>query len=539
MKNIHKIIESPTEIKDKCSWWYNTTTGETLRWNGTIWEEIDTSSYITDAYTKAESDDKFETIENVADLLDNKADWADTLAGYGIPDTPLDNKMYGRKNRNWEEIDTSGGTSGATIKIAWLALVNLRDSGQLVPGQSYRITDYITTTTQTDTQSAGNQFDVIVTALDEGVLSENASATYHEDDTYFSSNNANLESWKLKYCLDNDINKFAWADITSGKGVIYYMKDNYNNECPYDFKNIMMRDKVSNEIFGKDEDLKYYYTFSNGVNTITDGSLTNSVENNIILSYFSNGLLHLNFIINKPYIQNGVVDSYVFRGNSFLRGCNNMIFNSSVASNNYGEDCRYVFAEYYHQNNTMSNNVEYTYFGTRFSNNQSHTGALVGSSVRRYIIPDNYNNGCFLPRVNEKIYFQKFDDKGREKLMQYNWTDGATPSVSLWRDVSFVEEDLIGNEIKIDPAIRTHLIKTAVDVNTWNFDAATSIQHDTQILIIIENTGVDSITVTLPNSSQARNMYGDTTMNIAPSKTAELCLYLRQNYNSFNGGIEL
>ena len=109
MKNIHKIIESPVEIKDKCSWWYNTTTGETLRWNGTIWKEIDTSSYITDAYTKAESDNKFETIENVADLLDNKADAAITLEGYGIPDTPLDNKMYGRKNRNWEEITTSGG----------------------------------------------------------------------------------------------------------------------------------------------------------------------------------------------------------------------------------------------------------------------------------------------------------------------------------------------------------------------------------------------------------------------------------------------
>ena len=40
MKNIHKIIESPTKIMDKCSWWYNTTTGETLRWNGTIWEAI-------------------------------------------------------------------------------------------------------------------------------------------------------------------------------------------------------------------------------------------------------------------------------------------------------------------------------------------------------------------------------------------------------------------------------------------------------------------------------------------------------------------
>ena len=43
MKNIHKIIESPTEIKDKCAWWYNTITGETLRWNGTIWEAISQS----------------------------------------------------------------------------------------------------------------------------------------------------------------------------------------------------------------------------------------------------------------------------------------------------------------------------------------------------------------------------------------------------------------------------------------------------------------------------------------------------------------
>ena len=40
MKNIHKIIESPTEIMDKCAWWYNTITGETLRWNGTVWEAI-------------------------------------------------------------------------------------------------------------------------------------------------------------------------------------------------------------------------------------------------------------------------------------------------------------------------------------------------------------------------------------------------------------------------------------------------------------------------------------------------------------------
>ena len=56
--------------------------------------------------------------------------------------------------------------------------------------------------------------------------------------------------WKLKYCLDNDTSRFAWAlneqaitnlesvQAISGKGVIYWMRDEFDNECPYDFKNI-------------------------------------------------------------------------------------------------------------------------------------------------------------------------------------------------------------------------------------------------------------------------------------------------------------
>ena len=49
---------------------------------------------------------------------------------------------------------------------------------------------------------------------------------------------ANIPAWELKYCLDNDTERFAWADDEQGKGIIYYMKDEWNNECPYDFKNI-------------------------------------------------------------------------------------------------------------------------------------------------------------------------------------------------------------------------------------------------------------------------------------------------------------
>ena len=58
-------------------------------------------------------------------------------------------------------------------------------------------------------------------------------------DPYFK--NSNLPAWKLKYCLDNDTSRFTWADEENGTGVIYYMKDEHNNECPYDFKNIQFK----------------------------------------------------------------------------------------------------------------------------------------------------------------------------------------------------------------------------------------------------------------------------------------------------------
>ena len=124
----------------------------------------------------------------------------------------------------------------ALVEVTWQELKDKRDAGLLTPGQQYRITDYECTTTQVDTRSAGHQFDIIVTADDVDKLNENARACLHEGDTYFA--NSKLEAWKLKYCLDNDVNRFAWADNVNGKGVIYRMIDEFNNDVPYDFKNI-------------------------------------------------------------------------------------------------------------------------------------------------------------------------------------------------------------------------------------------------------------------------------------------------------------
>ena len=142
-------------------------------------------------------------------------------------------------------LGSGGGSGGGGIQeITWSALKTLKDGGNLTPGQLYRITDYTCTTTQADTQSAGHVFDIIVLALSESVLSEEAWAIQHSGDTYFA--NSNLAAWKLKYCLDNDTTRFKWADSTSGKGVIYYMKDEWENEAPYDFKNIQFKRQLTN-----------------------------------------------------------------------------------------------------------------------------------------------------------------------------------------------------------------------------------------------------------------------------------------------------
>ena len=142
-----------------------------------------------------------------------------------------------------------GIESSPMTEITYAALKTLRDGGNLVPGMQYRITDYETIITGSyDLSVLGAQgylhnagvpdshpFDLIVIADDESHLNENARAALHSGDTYFA--NTKIGGWKLKYSLDNDTTKYAWAN-TSGKGVIWWMEDEWNNRAGYDFKNI-------------------------------------------------------------------------------------------------------------------------------------------------------------------------------------------------------------------------------------------------------------------------------------------------------------
>jgi hypothetical protein len=188
-------------------------------------------------------------------------------------------------------------------KVTYDELKNLRDNRELVSGGFYRITDYECTTVQENTKSAGHNFDIIVRADDINVLNETAWAIHHEGDTYFET--CDLSAWELKYCLDNDSSRFAWADESGkGKGVIYYMKDEFGNECPYDFKNIQY---IVGASYTSEGEAYYTFSFIPGLTTSTllEASVTSSVRvtNNIIKPYFkSRNMLVLNNNIFQGFV---------------------------------------------------------------------------------------------------------------------------------------------------------------------------------------------------------------------------------------------
>ena len=170
---------------------------------------------------------------------------------------------------------SGGGIAQTMVETTYADLKSMRDNGTLTPGMWYRITDYVCTTTQSNTISAGNKFDVIVLATGTNSLSEQARAINHtpqEGETdYFA--NSNLSAWQIWYCLDNATTRFTWADSTNGKGVIYRMIDEWGNECGYDFKNIMyVRYKLIAPVY--EGDSVYYKRGANIISSeITNGAL--------------------------------------------------------------------------------------------------------------------------------------------------------------------------------------------------------------------------------------------------------------------------
>lgn len=425
--------------------------------------------------------DNYYTMDAVDDLLDEKAD-ADALNNYYTDvqiDEILDDNYYTQDQVN-DLLE--GFVPSNMIPVLWADLVQLRDNGELTAGAYYRITDYNFITSKLGVQSGGHQFDIVVLAISDEMLSETAFAVRHAGDHYFEREittggiewlytvytdeyaenygdvidhpddlhstdvfcdydydehpltgdivpvlfktdaeeyafddpdyndvfyysgtydldgdeydlwakyeggvfmhqyaltpvvvvddvltvspipetktvPVNMNAWELKYCLDNDKELFAWAD-THGKGVIYYLKDEFGNEAPYDFKNVMFQRRyisavdysylsaIRGRYFGEasyqyittTNTTQFWYTFSNDDGT--DGSLFGDSAYNVIEPWIVDGQRQLNDILavetsGAQFLKSCNTLTVYGGNNAAFNGCNNLLIFSCGGSTFY------------------------------------------------------------------------------------------------------------------------------------------------------------------------------------------------------------
>lgn len=366
------------------------------------------------------------------------------ITSYHLPHIAEAIKIYVDDKTN--EIKSSTGL----VYVTYSELVNLRNDSLLQPGCFYYIKDYVTTTSDENTSSAGHKFPIIVLATSPNTLSEEAITNINYADTYF--NECNLNAWKIWYCLDNDTSRFSWVgatkkvpkldlqfsfgagiwvrnedlilensdmtyygyefidgsamsddykviwftqeynseisepiettcfyspeggyemvsldvsidsieliDIEIGKGVIYRMIDEFGNDCPYDFKNIMFKNPNNTS------DPNYYYTFTlNKSNEIKDLSLCGKYCYNNVIGEYYNG-------------QKKTLNNIVFINASVLSDCYSNIFGSNCYSNTFGDICYNNTFGADCSNNTVNNNCYFNTFGNNCSNNTVNTNCL-------------------------------------------------------------------------------------------------------------------------------------------------------------------
>ena len=365
-------------------------------------------------------------------------------------------------------------------EVSYDSLVDLKNNNKLVPGRWYRITDYEATTTQPDTQPAGVRYDIIVRADSSNVLNENAYAAKNANDSYFTEAGSNLESWRLKYSLLNDTNRFAWAD-TTGKGVVYWLQDEFGNECPYDFKGIKFKrwaitDITSTKLEGNSLSLlKSAFVYNSNTNPIhcsnfsSDSILANGttflVDSNESRFYFTfdvdgndSSLIASNDVyMNKiePYIsQNKIkLNSNVFLGvsahgntfgnncyeNTFASGCRNNTFANGCTWNMLGPDCYWnTFDDGCYTNvlgssgnrntfgiashvNTLSDGCTYNTFGPNFHFNTFSSGCRT----------NRFDTSCYSNNLGLNCVANTFG------VSSYNNTFGTLCSANEFGDLCY------------------------------------------------------------------------------------------------------
>lgn len=283
------------------------------------------------------------------------------------------------------------------ISKTYNELAALKANNGLVAGQFYRITDYVTTVNGKVNnvgdlaRATGNQFDLIIQAISNNAFSELATPILHNGDTYFASEN--LKAWKVWYCFENDTNRFEWADSVNGKGVIYRLIDEFENDVPYDFKNIQFKRFTISAV--ADSRQSFMVGLKIGVNgqsaNITSDTTTYDWCYTFSTSDLRDASLRANYVAGassatstmakQNIIGQYLCDSPYYRG---VQALNDFVIKSNNSIDN-------KFGDGSHSNTIYAagNDVMYNYFGSMFRQNV----------IALYNMNHNDANECFESNV--------------------------------------------------------------------------------------------------------------------------------------------
>lgn len=410
MRKFYNIVEDNKAPNVQSLWLHN---GSLSYFGNNGWETVGDAASLEELGNKVDSLDK--EIANIHDTLEN------------IP------------------------SGGSYTEITWQELKNLRDNSQLSAGSLYRIIDYQCTTINPYTTSANHKFDVVVLALANNTLSEQAWADLHEGDTYFANND--LSAWKLWYCLDNDTTRFDWADNTSGngRGVIYRMIDEFNNDVPYDFKNIVFYREFST-MYGEHTWHKIVkivssrtalcYTFNTYLNSVSDICLdlsldkNNKVFSNIIskATNTNNGIQQLN---NSCFFGTSIFN------NTFIGGNYNNTFDGRTTNNSFGGQCYdnsvrsssgNIIGQNFH-GNVISGDFEDNIIGNYFYENDINsyfTKNIAGNWVSYNDFGSNVSGNTFGNKIYRCWFSNRFQFNTVENGCQYIRCAPTKDSLSLY-----------------------------------------------------------------------------------------------------------
>ena len=349
---------------------------------------------------------------------------------------------------------------GSFENISYANLKTLRDEGKLVPSRYYRITDFVTTVAvNSNSRSAGHPFDLIVLAIAPNVLHEKCYAIQHEGDEYFK--NCKLTSWEVWYCLDNDTTKYAWADTTNGKGVIYRMIDEWQNDCPYDFKNVQFKRYYTSGL-GNGEIAKGYFAIDNNINIFPEGAVDTSnplycytftrlngiesgygvggvTQDNVLdesiqtLGFSSdtytrcqnNVLGHMksasHILTNNVFLTistyNEEVGSYYLPsyGNKIGLNCSNNTFGSDVYGLTFGDGCSY---------NIICDDCYYNTFGNSCYSNSFGNGCY-SNSFGNGCTSNSFGYGCTSNTFGNNCYRNSFGNGCTSNSFGNNCSDNS------------------------------------------------------------------------------------------------------------------